>query len=331
MKKNLARFMFAGMAVLLIAGCDKNENEMEMQEQGAVTKDIPAVLESYSNTDLAVAEGNDLKGYSMKKQPPKFNTLITALVKTRLIGTVAKNRLTLFAPTDEAFAKLGLNPKNIGSVPNLKEILLYHAVAGRVYSSDLENGFVTTLNGAAVEINLEDGVMVNNADVMYADIKAVNGLIHVINEVLLPPSKNLVDLAKSFAPEFSILLTAVEAAGLAETLSTGGPFTVFAPTNAAFVNLLGELGYSSLDELVGAIGLDGLKSVLLYHVVGGRVYSSDLVSGPVKTVNGASFYVNVSDLTLTDMKSRVSNLVPSLLNVQATNGVIHVIDKVILP
>lgn len=326
MKKNLARFMFAGMAVLFIAGCNKTE----MEEQEEAKMDIPAVLEYYSNSSEPVADGNELKSFSMKKQPPRFNTLLTALFKTRLISTVAKSELTIFAPTDEAFAKLGLNPRNIGSVPNLKEILLYHVVSGRVYSKDLKNGFTATLNGAAVEVKLEDGVMINNADVIYANIRAFNGVIHVIDEVLLPPTKNIVELAQSFAPEFSILVDAVVKAGLAETL-TKGSYTVFAPTNAAFVKLLEERKVSSLEDLIKKIGIDGLKNVLLYHVVGGRVYSSDLVSGPVKAANGSSFNVNVSNLTITDANLRVSSLVPSLLNVQATNGVIHVIDRVILP
>lgn len=138
------------------------------------------------------------------------------------------------------------------------------------------------------------------------------------------------ELALSFDPEFSILVSAVAKAGLAKTLAKGGTFNVFAPTNQAFIALQGELGLSSLDELLSAIGTEGLKNVLLYHVVSGCVYSSDLVSGPVTTLNG-TFTVNVADLTITDAKGRESNLIPQLLNVQATNGVVRVIDRVMLP
>jgi len=168
--------------------------------------------------------------------------------------------------------------------------------------------------------------MVNDANVIRADVKARNGIIHAIDNVLFPPDKNIVELALSLNPEFSILVQAVIKAGLTEVLATGGPFTVFAPTNAAFAALLGELGATSLDD----ISVDVLTKVLLYHVVDGRIYSSDLVSGPVSALNG-SFEVSVESLTITDFNGRIANLVPSLLNVQATNGVVHVIDRVILP
>jgi transforming growth factor-beta-induced protein len=167
---------------------------------------------------------------------------------------------------------------------------------------------------------------VNESNVILADIKAFNGVIHAIDKVMFPPAKNLVELALSYDPEFSILVAAVQKAGLVETLATGGPFTVFAPTNDAFVALLGELGASSLDD----IDVQTLTNVLLYHVVSGRVYSSDLISGPVETLNG-TFNIDLSTLKITDARGRESGLVPSLLNVQANNGVIHVINKVILP
>ena len=140
------------------------------------------------------------------------------------------------------------------------------------------------------------------------------------------PDKNLVELAQSFAPEFSILVDAVIKAGLTDVLAEGGPFTVFAPTNDAFVAVLGELGFTGLD----AIPVDVLKSILLYHVVEGRVFSSDLISGPVTTLNG-TFQIDVNTLTITDAEGREIGLVSSLLNNQATNGVIHVIDRVMLP
>ncbi len=257
---------------------------------------------------------------------PTFSTLNVALARTGLASVVSSNRLTVFAPTDEAFAALGLYPNNISSVPNLHEILLYHVVSGIVYSFDLSNGFEPTANGAAVEINLDNGVFVNDAQVIMADIKARNGVIHAIDKVIFPPTMNLVELALSFAPEFSILVQAVIKADLVDVLATGGPFTVFAPTNDAFVALLGELGASSLDD----IPVDVLTQVLLYHVVEGRVFSSDLVSGSVPTLNG-TFNVNTSNFSITDANDRVSNIITSLVNVQATNGVVHVIDRVILP
>jgi transforming growth factor-beta-induced protein len=143
--------------------------------------------------------------------------------------------------------------------------------------------------------------------------------------VLLPPTQNLVQIA-SANPDFSILVQAVVKAGLVDVLSKPGAYTVFAPTNAAFVSLLAERGFPSLD----AIDPITLKNVLLYHVVSGRVYSSDLKTGPVTSLGG-TFNVDLGTLTITDSKGRKSGLIADKLNIQATNGVIHVINKVMLP
>lgn len=312
MKLNIV--LLSALAIFAVS-CEKDDSPMTA-EAFDEEMTIAQVLESYADTD----ETGDLK--SKRGSKPTFATLSVALARTGLAGTVASNRLTIFAPTDAAFAELGLYPRNIASVPNLKEILLYHAVGSVVYSYQLSNGFVPTLNGAAVEINLDNGVMVNDAKVIKADIKARNGVIHAIDKVMFPPDKNLVELALSYNPEFSILVKAVIAAGLDGVLATGGPFTVFAPTNDAF----GKLGIT-MDNVADVEDLD---KILLYHVVPGRVFSSDLVSGPVATLNG-TFNINVGTLTITDARDREAGLIASLLNIQATNGVVHVIDTVILP
>lgn len=314
----LFAFIFAAFS------CESPEEVLPENDPMAVSAGIPEVLETHNWEEFA--KGSEEARFR-PRSVPTFNTLLVALAKTGLVRAVATQELTIFAPTDQAFAELGLNPSNIGSVPNLKEILLYHVVAGRVFSTDLTEGFVPTLNGAALEVSLSEGVMVNDANVIFADVRALNGVIHVIDQVLLPPTQNLVELALSFNPEFSILVDAVQRAGLAETLANGGPFTVFAPTNDAFVALLGELGVGSLED----VPEDALRDILLYHVVSGRVYSSDLSSGDVGTLNGDAFTVSVEELTLTDARGRKANLLPTLLNVQATNGVVHVIDRVILP
>jgi uncharacterized surface protein with fasciclin (FAS1) repeats len=316
--------LFALLIGLFAVSCSKTDEVVPAEDVEVANLDLYALLNQL-NEPAGTDQNEALRSGKAKK--PTFRTLTVALAKTGLMGTVASQQLTLFAPTDDAFAALGLNQQNIADVPNLREILLYHAVAGKVYSGDLSNGFVTTLNGAAVEIKLNGGVMVNDANVLVADIKAKNGVIHAIDKVLFPPDKNLLELAKSFAPEFSILVEALEIAGLDGAIANGGPYTVFAPTNAAFVDLLGELKFGSLQEIPVPV----LTQVLLYHVVEGRVYSSDLSDGPVPTLNGGTFEVSTSALTLTDFYGREANLIPSLLDVQATNGVVHVIDKVILP
>lgn len=322
-KTNVYRIALVFVLAFATVSCNK-EDDVTPMLASSESKDIAYVLENFSSVNSGVTADDFLK---KGKMIPTFKTLVAALVHEKLVSTVAKEELTIFAPTDEAFAALGLNEKNIGTVPNLKEILLYHAVAGKVYSTMLSNKYVPTVNGAALKIDVSSGgVMINEAVVVKADIKAMNGVIHIIDRVLLPPSKNLVELALASAPEFSILVAAVQKAQLVETLSTGGPFTVFAPTNAAFAALLSELNVSSLD----AIPVETLKNVLLYHVVNGRVFSTDLQSGPVTTLNGV-FNVNLSNLKITDANMREAGLVSSLLNIQANNGVIHVIDRVILP
>ncbi len=322
-KTNVYRIALVFVLAFATVSCNK-EDDVTPMLASSESKDIAYVLENFSSVNSGVTADDFLK---KGKMIPTFKTLVAALVHEKLVSTVAKEELTIFAPTDEAFAALGLNEKNIGTVPNLKEILLYHAVAGKVYSTMLSNKYVPTVNGAALKIDVSSGgVMINEAAVVKADIKAMNGVIHIIDRVLLPPSKNLVELALASAPEFSMLVAAVQKAQLVETLSTGGPFTVFAPTNAAFAALLSELNVSSLD----AIPVETLKNVLLYHVLNGRVFSTDLQSGPVTTLNGV-FNVNLSNLKITDANMREAGLVPSLLNIQANNGVIHVIDRVILP
>lgn len=320
-RNTIVSFVLLAVLVFATVSCEKEDPVLTGDPENTEMS-IIEVLESY-NVPEAEDESTLKRGYI---KHPTYFTLSVALARTGLARTVATQRLTLFAPTDVAFAKLGLYPWNISKVPNLKQILLYHVVKGVVYSNQLSNGFVPTLNGAAVEINLDNGVKVNDANVIKADLRARNGVIHVIDKVLFPPDKNLVELALSFDPEFSILVQAVIKAGLADVLATGGPFTVFAPTNDAFIALLSELDANSLDD----IPVDLLTNVLLYHVVEGRVFSSDLVSGSITTLNG-EFQLDVNSLTITDANGRVAGLVADLLNVQASNGVIHVIDRVILP
>ncbi len=323
------------------ASCDKMEKDQDMNPPQEGLADIAATLENFSvNPELLMEQANEPESTAKKsgayKRPPTFFNLTAALIKTNLLSTVAKNQLTVFAPTDEAFENLfkalGVRGLRDVTAEQLKPILLYHVVNGKVFSFQLKNGFVPTLNGSAVEVKLDGGVMINDSKVTYANIRALNGVLHVIDKVLLPPTKNLYDIADS-DPRFSILVDAIDAAGLKNTVITGGPFTVFAPTNDAFVALLGELGAGSLKDVINKIGIPGLEKVLKYHILNGRVYSSDLPAGPltVTTLSNGTFMIDASKLIITDFNNRHANLVPTLLNIQGTNGVIHVIDRVLLP
>ena len=161
--------------------------------------------------------------------------------------------------------------------------------------------------------------------IVLTDIPAANGVIHAIDKVILPADKNIVETAIA-TPAFSTLVDAVVAAGLADTLSGPGPFTVFAPTNDAFAALLAELGITR-DELLSDTAL--LTQVLTYHVVPARVLKAAVpIDTDIATVQGDTFRVGAT-LAITDQRSRTSNITAT--DVLASNGVIHVIDKVILP
>jgi transforming growth factor-beta-induced protein len=310
------------ISALIIVSCQKSETEAP-QQQDVVLKDIPTTLDNFDQ--VWESETSD---YKKKGKKPSFSTLKVALAKTGLMSYVASNELTLFAPSDDAFAALGINKQNVGNVENLEAILLYHAVEGEVYAGDLTDGFYETLNGAAVEINTTDGVMVNDAQVIYADLKALNGVIHVIDAVLFPPSMNIVEIAISQNPdEFNTLVAAVVAAGLDDDLQGDGPFTVFAPTDAAFA----LLGYDA--DNIGDLPVAALENILKYHVIeGARVYSSDLTTGLVTMFNGDQVFIDADDLTVNgNSNTEPALLLEGFLNIQGTNGVIHVIDRVLEP
>ncbi|WP_027137494.1 fasciclin domain-containing protein [Gaetbulibacter saemankumensis] len=310
-------------SLLILVSC--NNESIDGNEYEASKGNIVAVLKSFdTNSEVASKTINGKRG----NEKPTFKALTVALAKTGLSGIYSSNQLTAFAPTDAAFEKLGLNHQNIASVPNLASILLYHVVVGKVYSTDLQNGFVETLNGASVEINLGDGVMVNmaNVDLAYVDIEARNGVIHAIDSVLFPPAGNIVEVASSFDPEFTSLLKAATIAGLADVLMMEDMYTVFAPTNEAFENLISGLdGFNSLDDFDSEDEIELLRKIVLYHVVPGKVFSTDLSDGYTPTANGAAVMVKI------DGNVYINDAMVTAANVQATNGIIHVIDKVLLP
>ncbi|MEJ2005318.1 MAG: fasciclin domain-containing protein, partial [Cyclobacteriaceae bacterium] len=259
---------------------------------------------------------------------PTFFTLKVALKDAGLFQTVAKNKLTILAPTDDAFAALGITPENVGDIPNLQEILLYHVLEGKVKSTDLEEGYATTLNGASVKVSLDGGVFFNDSEVIRADKRGLNGIIHVIDKVLFPP--NLLDIVKG-NENFSILNLAIETAGLESALEDpNAGFTVFAPTDAAFGSLLTELGISAEDLL----GNPDLSTILLYHVYGEEVFSTDLVDGlSVDMLAGGSieFDLDPTPPVIIDGQGREVPLNTGLLDISATNGVVHVVNRVLLP
>jgi uncharacterized surface protein with fasciclin (FAS1) repeats len=179
-----------------------------------------------------------------------------------------------------------------------------------------------TLNGQQINVVSRGGsVMIDNAKVTAADVKASNGVIHIIDTVILPESKSIPEVAEA-AGSFGTLLAAVNAAGLADTLSGEGPFTVFAPTDEAFA----ALG-TTVTDLLKPENREKLTSILTYHVVSGRVFAAQAKTlSEAKTVNGQTLAIKSSYGKLTVGGAQVISA-----DIDASNGVIHVIDKVLLP
>ena len=300
-----------------------------------IDKVVLPLLQEPSNTiaDFVVANSNN------------YSSLLAALQKADLVETLSgEGQFTVFAPNNDAFASflsnLGFSSLDDVPVDVLKQILLNHVVSGAVQSSNLSNGYIQTLstatpNGANMNmyVNIDNGVKLNGvASVTSADNAVDNGIIHLVDAVIGLPT--VVTFATA-DPDFSTLVTALtreDQPNFAGTLSTPNgtkpaPFTVFAPTNNAFGNLLTELNADGLEDISAAT----LTATLNLHVVGGaNVIAADLSDNLTVSTLGGDLRANVTGgATLTDSNGRISNIIA--VNVQSSNGVIHVIDKVVLP
>lgn len=273
------------------------------------------------------AKGEDIVETAV--EAGQFNTLAAALKAAGLVETLqGKGPFTVFAPTDEAFAKLPegtvetlVKPENKST---LTGILTYHVVPGKVLAKDVVSlSGATTVNGQRVGITVDGStVKVDGATVVATDIECDNGVIHVIDSVILPADQSIVATA-SEAGQFSTLIAAAKAAGLADVLANDGPFTVFAPTDEAF----SRLPDGTVEALLKPENRDKLASILKYHVVAGRVYSDQAVEAKkAKTLEGSSIRIRV-----TDSGALVNSSKLLATDLDASNGVIHVIDTVLMP
>ncbi|MFT4549003.1 MAG: transforming growth factor-beta-induced protein [Verrucomicrobiales bacterium] len=269
-----------------------------------------------TKTIVEIAAGNE-----------DFSTLVAAVKAAGLAETLSsKGPFTVFAPTNAAFAKLPkgtvaelLKPEN---KEKLASILTYHVVGAKVMAKDVKAGFVGTVNGDKLSLTTEGGVKVDAANVVATDIVGSNGVIHVIDSVIMPgTNKTIVGIAAG-NEDFSTLVAAVTAAGLVETLSGDGPFTVFAPTNAAFA----KLPKGTVETLLKPENKEKLAAILAYHVVAAKVMAADVKPGKVKTVNGKKITIKVAG-----GKVMVDGAQVVKTDIVGTNGVIHVLDSVILP
>ena len=258
-----------------------------------------------------------------------FETLVAAIKAADLVDALQdEGPFTVFAPTDDAFAALPdhtvetlLKPENKHL---LQSILKYHVVPGKVTADQVINlSNSTTLNGNRIDITAKDGkVMIDNATVIKANIECDNGIIHVIDSVIAPSQNDIIDTAVS-AGSFTTLAAALEATELIEALKGDGPFTVFAPTDDAFA----ALPDGTVDTLLKPENKDKLASILKLHVVSGAVYADQAIAAQTAaTLQGKNlrFYFDKGQLMVNGAKIISTD-------VETANGIIHVIDQVILP
>ena len=298
------------------AMASQNQQCPASQKMMTVSTTAPATQEQ-DIVDTAVGAGS-------------FNTLVAAVKAAGLVDTLkGDGPFTVFAPTDDAFKKLPagtvetlLKPENL---EKLQAILTYHVVPGSVMAADVVKlDSAKTVQGGEVAIEVDGGnVMINGAKVLKTDIKCKNGVIHVIDSVILPSTKkDIVDTAAA-AGSFSTLLAAAKAAGLVETLKSEGPFTVFAPTDEAF----GKIPAGTIQELLKPENKEKLAAILTYHVVSGKVLAKDVVEmTSASTVNGQKATIKV-----VDGKVMIDGAQVVKTDIECDNGVIHVIDSVIMP
>ncbi len=347
MQSRILRLLAALLALTLLAaacGDDDDTSTDDTSTDDTATDDTtetPATV-----LDLAVEAG-------------QFTTLAAAIDAAGLTETLqGEGPFTVLAPTDAAFeaalAALNLTADELLANENLADILTYHVLPQEADSqlvATLDGQSVPTVNGDSVDISVSDGtISVNDAEVVSADLVAENGIVHVINAVLLPADiaaalgagaeapadeemadeemdepGTIVDVAVA-ADDFEILVAAVTEAGLVETLSGPGPFTVFAPTDEAFAAAIVALG-TTAEELLAR---DDLADILTYHVVAGEVDAATAVSldgQSADTVNGAPI-----DITVVDGSVVINGTATvTTADVPASNGIIHVIDAVLLP
>lgn len=263
-----------------------------------------------------------------------YTILTEALKISDLLDTVSTaENLTLFAPNNEAFMAAGITSLNGLTANDLTPILLYHVLGAKVLSTQLPaNGVAETLNGENIYLGyLTNSVLINGlTQITEVDIEKSNGVVHKINRTLVPPAPNVVDIAVALSqaenPEFTVLvslLTSPAYGAVTQAILDSNDITVFAPTDAAF---------SEIASVIPTLTEAQITDILFYHAVGARVFSTDLSDGQVVTMaNSQDITVNIVNggVSLTDSTMDPANVLE--VNIQGSNGVIHVIDKVLLP
>lgn len=337
--------------IMTVSSCNQTEEDVApIEDMPSLTETLEAFDEEVEYVEYAISgEENARWGYRRWKRKPTFFTLVAALNYTGLLKTVIKEKLTVFAPDDRAFRELGLNFWNIRhkiDKETLTAVLLNHVAGGFVFSSDLDCSFQTLGNTTLRVVEVDGGLVLQDdseeaTNFLFTDRRALRSVFHGIDKVLNleMPAGTIADIAIGAAngdpAEFTQLVAALARTSgqeidlLAAVLDPSANLTVFAPVDAAFFALYDALdGVEDIDDLP----LDVVTRVLLHHVVGARVFSNCLSNGEVPTLN-ENITVSVDDLTITSSSDNVANLVVSdeTLDIKALNGVIHVIDAVLIP
>ena len=309
---------------------DNNVSAQENNSQQATPAATPTITELVVDTEA-------------------LSTLEAAVVEASLADTLkGDGPFTVFAPSDDAFAALlsdlGITADELLARDDLADVLTYHVVPTEALAADLSDGQrLATVQGEELLVSIEDGnVMINGVSVVTPDVRATNGVVHIVDGVLLPGGDQLqaaeitangtiVDIAVDNG--FNTLVSAVTEAGLADTLAGDGEFTVFAPTDEAFGNLLSALDVSA-DELLAR---DDLADILLFHVVSGRLLAEDVIAASGTNVDtllaGSEWHVLVEDGNVFILNPTTAEKIAQVTatDIQATNGVVHVIDAVLIP
>jgi uncharacterized surface protein with fasciclin (FAS1) repeats len=291
--------------------------------------DTPAATNTI--TDIVVSGSN-------------FTTLESAVLKANLQTTLSgAGPFTVFAPDDAAFAASGITPAALNTLTaaQVQNILLYHTIGAKITAADVPagpNAKVITANGDSLFVTKNStGVYINGIKVNTADVSADNGVIHTIGKVLIPAAGNIVETAVAGGLDSLVkaVTRATTAPGGDPTLATtlsNAKLTVFAPTNAAFTQLLSALSLSKIDDIPVAT----LLAVLRYHVVGGRAFSSDLSNSNLAMLAGGNTVINLTNgttggptITGNGNGGNRSNITAT--NIVCRNGVVHLIDRVLIP
>jgi transforming growth factor-beta-induced protein len=337
--ENLTFDLTGGAKIIDATGAPSNIIVTNVQTNNGVVHAIDKVLLPQAAIDIV---DPTIAGLAM--MTPDLSILAQALQITGLDAALNDRNaeFTVFAPTNASFNTF-LNANGFGSINDvpvsaLTQVILNHALTGTALSSSLSTSYTTTLatfgntsNNLSLYINTDSGVTLNGvADVVAADILAANGVVHVVDAVIDLPTVVTFAVADPTFSNLVAALTRPDQPDFVSVLSTPNgsspaPFTVFAPTDAAFGDLLVELGVGGLGDIDGPT----LTAVLNMHVIAeANVRAEDLVDGTVTTLGG-DITIDATNATITDPNGRVSNII--VVNVQAANGVIHAVDKVILP